>query len=1824
MAEPAEPVEPDTPVTTLMEEKTLEKDNNALDESDTAVNSGSEITAEPAASVDESDSKENASNSADNSENDAETDTNNEKGSEDSTPVVEDEAQASRENEVEETENQVDTNETESQESTVTKSLENLDIAEASESTVPSESVEPEESGEVTEPTESTESTESTKPTESTESKDTVESESADTERATSVVPSPPPSPPLSLPNSLPNSQPGSQSGSTTQLALSDTGTAKSTHTYRPRSGSRLVNTSIALEHATVNGAQSRPAKLFIQNAFEKIRSSKDAKRIPALEKVTMKVLKQFENDPLNLPAPELVLEPLRLVCVTTGTSNELKEVAIDTLGQLFSLNYFGNTASVRDEYQLLNDAVEIVCDAWEAEAAEQKVEVQIIKALTACVVNEDVVVHGAVLMRAVRQVYHIFVVTRSQSNQSLAQVSLTQMVQAVFERVKAKCMQPEQLEPQESESTSTLPAPEVAKQINETSTGDGALTLEEMQNAPVPDFDEVDEKTENEQTTQDAGLLFRTLCRLSMKPVDESDIKGQPMRSKLLSLHLLHTIMRHHISVFKAQGVVVRTSRTSSEPFAVAIKPYLRQTLAHSALSHHPAVFEIVAEIFWLVLANLRSDFKPELAVLFTEVYFPAIEMKTATVHQRLYFMTVVSRICTDPRLLVELYLNYDCDPSGSNVFESLVEFTSRQALKAAPEPEHYPTRMSIDRQKIRVYDLNAPPAVAISRLMNLKATTAAKDDFSLYQLKVAALESVVNVLRSLVLWSQREDPGNKVTESKSGPSSAVSVSENNESRESDVGAEDDDLDDPVRFASRKLTKKILDAAVQEFNFNPSRGLKKFAQADLLSNPEDPTEVAKLLLSVDGLDKAKLGEFLGKNSDFSQQTMIQFVTAMDFTNHTFVGALRQCLQRFRLPGEGQVVDRYMQTFARKYYEDNSVDGVHPDFASADSAWVLAMSVMMLNTDLHSQALRRRRMTDDQFVRNNKGMNDGVDFRGDMLLDIYNEIKDNEIKLDSEQAQASLKTDEYDVASDVLASRAVEHFKSIEPLEAADYYNASHAAHIRPMFEQCWLAVLVGVSDPFSQLNDPAAGITCLEGLELALRISCRFDVDLARVSFVQTLSQHASQGLINLDYMNYKQLGSAEVLLRIALLESDNLKDSWYDVLKLISLIERTQLTAHENPGSRGAAELLSSNMIVNADRVFASTQAMTDEGALFFVHALSKLSLEEIEESRNNMEPRLFALQKLVDVCYYNSARIRMGWSALWNAAMTEQFAKVLVYPNDRVVALAIDSLRQLSMRLLEQDEMPHFAFQQEFLSPFVHVLRHNHSTPIRVLALECLTQIVVTRFSKLKSGWRAIFDAVEAPAAQSDERRPNENGQSPESIKVVLRGAYSLLAAIPLDTTIPPGFVDACEAVARQPEARTALKAVELLHKLVDVRIDDMPVCFSVFRALGATATSGRDLEARGRALEVLFDVLMAHGSSFSQEDWNEILETSLGPLFSVLNEQGNQYPNTQGNLRDASKREDMNLWLSSTLIQALKSTNALFTSHFDQLQHALDPFFLELLETCILQDNDAVARMGNSCLQELIHDNALRFDSGHWHLISSRIVKLFKDTTASKLLSREVLDDENIDGAAVFRTMIAKTVQTLLVIETVRFLLVGSTTVFTAMPMSEMLRVLSRLQNAYNFARSFNRQLDLRLELYKRGFVKQTPNLLLQESVAAQTYVSSAMRLFKSRERFVMDPPARIDISEELIPLCLQTIKDFSRLQPTDARYIAKLAPIVESVLRHVSSFDREDFSEFGGGFYFYVVDIIGKELPPKLRAEVQVYLRRFGDFVIPEKSSNEEN
>jgi brefeldin A-inhibited guanine nucleotide-exchange protein len=122
-------------------------------------------------------------------------------------------------------------------------------------------------------------------------------------------------------------------------------------------------------------------------------------------------------------------------------------------------------------------------------------------------------------------------------------------------------------------------------------------------------------DESEDEVYIRDAYLVFRSFCNLSTKvlPPDQLyDLKGQAMRSKLISLHLIHTLLNNNMLVFVSPLCTITNSK-SNEPtgFLQAIKFYLCLSITRNGASSVDKVFEVCCEIFWLMLKFMRAPFK-------------------------------------------------------------------------------------------------------------------------------------------------------------------------------------------------------------------------------------------------------------------------------------------------------------------------------------------------------------------------------------------------------------------------------------------------------------------------------------------------------------------------------------------------------------------------------------------------------------------------------------------------------------------------------------------------------------------------------------------------------------------------------------------------------------------------------------------------------------------------------------------------------------------------------------------------------------------------------------------------------------------------------------------------------------------------------------------------------------------------------------------------------------------------------------------------------------------------------------------------------------
>eukprot|EP00053_Salpingoeca_punica_P008627 m.77202 g.77202 ORF g.77202 m.77202 type:complete len:397 (-) comp14684_c0_seq1:164-1354(-) len=155
----------------------------------------------------------------------------------------------------------------------------------------------------------------------------------------------------------------------------------------------------------------------------------------------------------------------------------------------------------------------------------------------------------------------------------------------------------------------------------------------------------------------------------------------------------------------------------------------------------------------------------------------------------------------------------------------------------------------------------------------------------------------------------------------------------------------------------------------------------------------ETPTSIAAFLFNTEGLNKSKIGEFIGENEPLNLATMREFSLLHDFTGQHFDKALRDYLWSFRLPGEAQKIDRLMEQFAVRFCICNP-----NTFTTQDTCYVLAFSTIMLNTSLHNPSVKLK-PTLESFISMNRGIDNGKDLPNDLLTGLYDSIKSTPFKI---------------------------------------------------------------------------------------------------------------------------------------------------------------------------------------------------------------------------------------------------------------------------------------------------------------------------------------------------------------------------------------------------------------------------------------------------------------------------------------------------------------------------------------------------------------------------------------------------------------------------------------------------------------------------------------------------------------------------------------------------------------------------------------------------------------------------------------------------------
>ena len=535
---------------------------------------------------------------------------------------------------------------------------------------------------------------------------------------------------------------------------------------------------------------------------------------------------------------------------------------------------------------------------------------------------------------------------------------------------------------------------------------------------------------------------------------------------------------------------------------------------------SNDLVILSLTMRIIFNLFQTIRNHLKVPLVVFLTSVHLRILE-HSAKPEEREVALESLLEFCREPALIKDLYLNYDCDVQCTNLYANICT-----TLASVTAPLPYGVQEGANNPR-RLNGTNNAVAQ--------KAATASTE-VPMNILNVLALESLLTIIESISKRCRNHNQQPVESSSQSNGSNTPRAGSNSKKSSrfpyssSTSVDDDDDLEiSEEELRERKRRKAALSRVAASFNKDPSS--KNWIKIGIETNvlEETPESVAEALYTAPGLDKNQLGTYLGKGPvekyPFHHGVRLAFVTHFDFSEcGRFASALRTYLHKFRLPGEAQQIDRLMDAFSKEYFKQQGKKSV---FKDADAVFVLAFSTIMLNTDLHNPNIKnKRKMTRQQFIRNNRGINKGKDLPEAMLAWLYTDIREHELQVQREIGEFISHSDALAAENfrgawgDMLRKNvAVAVFTTADEARKSMY---EAGVHEKDMFMAIYKPAMRAITSAFIRSWDDRNIVVALKGLEQMAKISTFFGLDNYLneiISFLLAQGRDYIIGVVALEY---------------------------------------------------------------------------------------------------------------------------------------------------------------------------------------------------------------------------------------------------------------------------------------------------------------------------------------------------------------------------------------------------------------------------------------------------------------------------------------------------------------------------------------------------------------------------------------------------------------------------------------------------------------------------------------------------------------------------------
>nr|XP_023015700.1 Golgi-specific brefeldin A-resistance guanine nucleotide exchange factor 1 [Leptinotarsa decemlineata] len=765
-------------------------------------------------------------------------------------------------------------------------------------------------------------------------------------------------------------------------------------------------------------------------------------------------------------------------------------------------------------------------------------------------------------------------------------------------------------------------------------------------------------------------------------------------------------------------------------------------------------SVFAADLQVAFLMFQSQRSFLKYQLEFYLKKLMDILSSDSTKITHEhREIAMENLLQLWRIPGFHTELYLNYDCDLYCLNLFE---EFTKLLAK----------------------FTFSATNGLNQTQLLSLDAL----------------LITIEGIEKRCKEKSKQKILNNEISLNDSGSRENIY----NYNRSSKVKSADN-VPNKEELAHKKFLKKWLPQGTEYFNQKPKKGIEFLQEHGFLKPVLDIEEIVMFLRENPGLSKAMIGEYISNRSNL--KILEAFVKTFNFTDVRIDEALRAFLESFRLPGEAPTISLILEHFADHWHKSNG-----EPFADVDSAFTLAYAIIMLNVDQHNENAKKQTvpMSASAFKKNLKGVNGGDDFDEELLDEIYNTIKNDEIVMPAEQA--GIIRDNY------LWKLLLRKGQSKE----ASYVHENSGTYDFELFQILYGPAVSALSSGFEKSDNPSIYKKIMKGFEQCAFIASNLNIPKSLDMLLLTISKFSlfhNGGRQNNVVIQFGANNKAQLALKtfFALfhLHGNSITEGWKTLFDLMlslytnDLLSKTfteiedfiepsgkfVLHFEEAPNlekqDTGLLSSLYSYMVsaenlskvptpeeqyfieitkecikdCNLDQLITDSKFLHENALLEMVKTLIELSRgPDIQESLGynyNQNVTVFFLELLIKIVMQNRDRVMSIWQNVRDHIYTIVMNASL-FDYQFLLERSVIGLLRIAIRLMRNEEMSHIVLQSLRM-----LLLLKSSTLSRISR-----QISFGLFELLKTSaqnihtntdWTIIFTLLECVGAGAQPPKP-----------------------------------------------------------------------------------------------------------------------------------------------------------------------------------------------------------------------------------------------------------------------------------------------------------------------------------------------------------------------------------------------------------------------------------------------------------------------------------